>query len=292
MTIGFLVEYLANTEILTQIRDLFIHLCGLDLEVLTLDGKSVESGHPAPSVDHVLHSPHARICPHCQEPHKSCFHNRTHIFAEIAETKEPKRFICEEGYQRILVPVILNGQVVAYLHTGETAHFRLNGLQIHTITMVLQKIVDKIIQTELKSFSEFKGSKLTHQQKMLRKVVLYIEENYHASDLSLRDISEKNGISYHYLSRLFKKEFNTTFAQYRNKVRLDVAAKLLQDRSLTVSQISYSCGFDDPGYFCKVFKDMFGASPVDFRNRSGKGEKEGQHKRKERMKPCISFPQN
>lgn len=289
MTIGFLVEYLANTEILTQIRDLFVNLCGLDLEVLTLDGTLVESGAVTPSVDH---SSQARICPHCQEPHKSCFRNRAHIFDEIAESKEPKRFMCEQGYQRILVPVILNGQVVACLHTGETAQFRLNGLQIHTITMVLQKIVDKIIQMELKSFSEFKGGKLTHQQKMLRKVVQYIEENYHAPDLSLRDISEKNGISYHYLSRIFKKEFNTTFAQYRNKVRLDVAAKLLQDRSLTVSQISYSCGFDDPGYFCKVFKDTFGASPVDFRNRPEDGDKKEKHGKKARMTASVSFPQN
>ena len=263
-----LLEHLAGTEILMQIRALFMNLCGLDLEVLTLDGKTVEiaTGNDRSYDFQSEHSIPPRICKYCQIPHKYCFRNEPHIFSEIAEMKEPKRFVCEEGFQHIFVPVILDDQVVACLHTGETAQVRLTGLQIHSIIALLKKIVDQTVQTELRSFHEFKGGVLTHQQKLLRRVMQYIKENYHVPELSLREISKKNGISYHYLSRLFKKEFKTTFAQYRNKVRLDVATRLLQDRSLTVSQISYSCGFDDPGYFCKVFKDNLGYSPIDFRN--------------------------
>ena len=126
--------------------------------------------------------------------------------------------------------------------------------------------VQYILKNETNLLTHFKGSKLTHQQVLLNKAIRYIRENYNRV-LSLKQVALDNGVSYHYLSRLFNKELKTTFAQFRNKVRMDMAAKLLKDRRTTIRQISYACDFDDPGYFCKVFKTVFGDSPESFRQK-------------------------
>ena len=53
--------------------------------------------------------------------------------------------------------------------------------------------------------------------------------------------------------------------EYIRKARLTRAAELLKDPSLSVSEVSYQCGFDDPNYFSRCFKDYFGVTASQFR---------------------------
>ena len=48
-------------------------------------------------------------------------------------------------------------------------------------------------------------------------------------------------------------------------VRLKIAADLLKNKSTTISEIAYSVGFNDIGYFSKSFKDLYGMTPSQFR---------------------------
>ena len=55
--------------------------------------------------------------------------------------------------------------------------------------------------------------------------------------------------------------------EFINAIRLREAQKLLLENSeLTISEIAYKVGFNDPNYFSRTFRKTFHLSPTDFRN--------------------------
>ncbi len=53
---------------------------------------------------------------------------------------------------------------------------------------------------------------------------------------------------------------------YLKQTRMNLAAELLKDDNLTIAQVAYKVGIDDPYYFSKAFKSYFGIAPSKYRN--------------------------
>lgn len=68
------------------------------------------------------------------------------------------------------------------------------------------------------------------------------------------------------LYRKLKAISNTSTAIFIRKVRLEKAKELLNSTDLSISEIAYSTGFNDPNWFSKAFKEEFKDSPSNFRN--------------------------
>lgn len=95
----------------------------------------------------------------------------------------------------------------------------------------------------------------------------YIEEN-HALDLSVSDIARVIGISESLLFRLFRDEEHTTPIDFLRKVRIRHAEQLLlSDHRIRISEVGLRCGFSDPAYFCKVFREATGLTPKIYQKR-------------------------
>jgi len=182
-------------------------------------------------------------------------------------TQQPETYICFVGLRSLCVPIIYENEVLAFFYILGEGSKNLTFQQIKSISSMLTELAGSVLKDTVENYPEFSQSQLTPHQILANKIEKDIKEHYHQPELSLKDISDRNAVSYHYLSRIFKKEFKTTFSQFRNKVRMDAASKLLKNRSLSVAQVSGMCGFDDAGYFCKVFKETFGCPPVDFRQK-------------------------
>jgi len=73
------------------------------------------------------------------------------------------------------------------------------------------------------------------------------------------------GFSYPHLCRLFGKTFGVTPVEYRNAVRLERAKALLGNPRLSIADVAYAVGFQDPGYFTRQFRKQNGVSPKAFR---------------------------
>lgn len=56
-----------------------------------------------------------------------------------------------------------------------------------------------------------------------------------------------------------------SITRYVRALRLSKAKDLLASSELTISEIAYAVGFDDPKYFSRVFSEEFGVSPANFR---------------------------
>lgn len=67
-----------------------------------------------------------------------------------------------------------------------------------------------------------------------------------------------------------KKITGKTPNDYIRFIRMDKAAELLKDDKLTIAQVSYMVGINDPYYFSKIFKSHFGITPSNYR----KGKKQ------------------
>jgi YesN/AraC family two-component response regulator len=100
-----------------------------------------------------------------------------------------------------------------------------------------------------------------------------IHKRFH-TDFSIDDVASACAISKHHLCKLFKKDSGMTIRDYTNKLRIQVAKKLLQNSAYTVSTIQESLGYKSRSYFFNIFKDMTGVSPLEFRKTSV-GHKKG-----------------
>lgn len=62
-------------------------------------------------------------------------------------------------------------------------------------------------------------------------------------------------------SRLFKETFGVTFRDYLINYRLREAYRLFENPTVTVADVAFAVGFNDPSYFTRVFKQRIGAPP-------------------------------
>lgn len=93
----------------------------------------------------------------------------------------------------------------------------------------------------------------------------YINHNF--SEIgTIEDISKNCHISGIYLCRLFKKYAQATPMAYVTKLKMNKAAMLLMKTDASIKQISHTLAFDDPYYFSKAFKRIYGISPKKYRD--------------------------
>ncbi len=93
----------------------------------------------------------------------------------------------------------------------------------------------------------------------------YIDANHFRSELSVRALCEKIGISQPYLYLLFRELFGTSPKEYIDTARENHARRLLLCSSLSVAEVAAACGFSDPFAFSVFFKRRTGLSPRHFR---------------------------
>lgn len=102
----------------------------------------------------------------------------------------------------------------------------------------------------------------SYDEKLLKKIVCYIEENIAQSELKVEKLSEEVGLSRVHLYRKIKTLTGLAPADFIRDFRLKRAAQLLQTRKLKVAEVAYQVGFSDVHYFSKCFKKAYGMSPT------------------------------
>ncbi|WP_204344842.1 hybrid sensor histidine kinase/response regulator transcription factor [Psychroserpens algicola] len=100
----------------------------------------------------------------------------------------------------------------------------------------------------------------------LNKVIEGIHTHLDDSKFGATELAQFMAMSDSQLYRKLKAVSNTSTAIFIRKVRLEKGKELLKTTDLSVSEIAYSTGFNDPNWFSKAFKDEFEQSPSEFRN--------------------------
>lgn len=101
-------------------------------------------------------------------------------------------------------------------------------------------------------------------EEIIRAVECAIRENYQDFDLNVEKIAEMVYLDASYIRRIFSRYRGCTVVDFLMEYRMEEAKKLLEEGSLSISQIAEQVGYMDPGYFTKCFKKYFGVTPSNF----------------------------
>lgn len=103
-------------------------------------------------------------------------------------------------------------------------------------------------------------------KKVVGDIIKIVEEKYN-NKLTLFDISKEVNFSSNYVSIIFKKETGKNFTDYLIKFRMEKAKNMLLDTALRVYEIGNMVGYSNISYFCNAFKELYGASPNEYKEK-------------------------
>lgn len=84
-------------------------------------------------------------------------------------------------------------------------------------------------------------------------------------DMTLDTLAAYAGFSRYTLSRMFRQHTGLTFTQYLSKRRVDMAMELLSSTKMPVTQVALQCGFNSIATFNRVFREVKGCTPTQYR---------------------------
>lgn len=125
--------------------------------------------------------------------------------------------------------------------------------------------LDKLPDISTDENDKLLESHMSNADKIVGEIDKYLKSNLHA-DNSIIVICRKFAISQPYLSKIIKKSKNMTYNEYLISLKVSQAKILLKDRKdLLIADIAEETGFSDQFYFSRVFKNIVGKTPSEFR---------------------------
>lgn len=118
-----------------------------------------------------------------------------------------------------------------------------------------------MLDTFLESVSQSKDQK---NLQAVKKAADYIRENSDKK-ITIDEIAQVVYLSPCYLSRIFKQSLGCTLMEYLTQVRVEKAKKMLKNPKYNITQVAEESGFEDPGYFTRVFKKIEGITPSRYK---------------------------
>jgi AraC-like DNA-binding protein len=201
---------------------------------------------------------------------------------------------CPFGLIDSAVPVKVEGKTVAYLQTGQVAIKPVKKANLERAGSILAKkginidvsnLEDVYLQTRYVEPEKFQSminllkfmadhlssisNQLAIRQNNAEPVFIarartYIEENI-TEELPLSRVAQAVHTSSFYFCKMFKKVTGLNFTHYVSRVRVEKAKTLLQNPNLRISEIAFDVGFQSLTHFNRVFRNITGASPTEFR---------------------------
>jgi AraC-like DNA-binding protein len=99
---------------------------------------------------------------------------------------------------------------------------------------------------------------------LLGKALDFMRRNLHR-DISRDEVARHAGISPSHFSRMLKERTGRSFTELLRQCRVDLACNLLRNSEQSLAEITDHCGFCDQSYFTRVFQDVKGVTPKQFR---------------------------
>lgn len=244
-------------------------------------------------------------CMYIKQSNKSlfdrCLCRREAIAGKCVDLKQPFYGMCYAGVEEYVVPIFHQDELVLTIFAGafrtrpKKATFRMKKLAKqydlsyetlleHYYTSLSSEVVPpelinnllsiaaqylKYIYTDVLSeypLNTIKVKKNTSSDYILIHALEFIHNNY-CEQLFVIQISEHCHCSESYINHMFKNKMGVTINHYINELRINRAKKYLLESDTSIREIAMNVGFNDPNYFSKVFHDLCGISPTQFRTR-------------------------
>lgn len=100
-------------------------------------------------------------------------------------------------------------------------------------------------------------------QLRLKRVYEFVEKTYQNS-VNIREVADIANLTVPSFCNYFKKTVNQTYTDFVNEYRINKACQLLMTEK-SIADVCFECGFTNNSYFSKVFKEIKGKSPLEFK---------------------------
>lgn len=185
-------------------------------------------------------------------------------------------------YEKYIRPIVLYGKPFLVMRQTQAWEESVQNLYHHIVNVCLDEedLTELRIQAGVSELwtrlfhylyreeSEQQENKNILAQARLRKMMQFIWDHFHEK-ITLDDIAASANISKSAALRCFRSGMQTSPVGYLNDFRLNRAKELLLTSHSTVSEIAVSVGFDNVGYFDRVFRRTFGLTPKQFAKQGG-----------------------
>jgi AraC-like DNA-binding protein len=178
------------------------------------------------------------------------------------------------------IPIIL-------LSARTSLIFKVNGLETGADDYVGKPFTPQILKLKVKNLiegrkklrerfvKEFNLSPKelavnTADERFLEILIEGVEKNMKNSDFGIEFLGKEVKMTRGHLYRKVKAMTGMTASEFVRFVRLRYAANLLKNSLLNINEICYEIGFQDPNYYRKCFKKMYGASPSEYKENPSK----------------------
>ena len=131
------------------------------------------------------------------------------------------------------------------------------------ICLLLALLLEKLPTTTQMSDNYQKRLAVTMRiQKALDLVAMRYNE-----DIALAEVASVSGYEKSAFCRMFRNATGSTFHKYLNDYRIKKAVVLLDDNHYSISEISNMVGFSQQKNFSRIFKDIIGVTPSEYRRK-------------------------
>lgn len=191
------------------------------------------------------------------------------IFMLLFETKTVALFENELNTQKPICPFIGNAgkfepilSRILSLDVGDEIQFK-------TACSYLQAVIGELLVSMPLCEVE------TLPENMTKPILLYCSEHFTDEDISIKKISDRLFISQSYVSKVFSSRLKYGFREYINELRISKAKELLKKTDMKIVNVMLECGFRNQSSFNRIFGEMCGMSPRDYRSSRRSNAKNG-----------------
>jgi AraC-like DNA-binding protein/ligand-binding sensor protein len=288
ITISF--DELSRLSVFRRFYSLAYHLFGVSI---ALNKPGTREG--------ILLGPSGSLNPFCRYLHTAAHGRKTCLDCDILHQDACRasrrwiRYQCHAGLTEFIIPIMVSGEIIAYLQCGQildkrassgqqadiaglAASLNLDGDKLWNLyrgsKVVAPSVQEHLIEL-LELFANYladAGTRLLLLEKGRTSQIVSLAETFIRENLSdrlpLESIAQAARTSRRNLVRLFKKETGSTIVERINTSRAERACELLLNRDLSVSAVALECGFGSIQQFNRVFKRSRGVSPRAWRKKN------------------------
>lgn len=149
--------------------------------------------------------------------------------------------------------------------------FLAKPFNMEELHILIDNLVDNVRRIRGK-YSEAQGQKAKidpiqvkgNNDALMERVMKYMNEHLTDPDLNVEKLTEDVGISRAQLHRKMKEIAGVSTGEFIRNLRLEQAARLIEEGEINITQVAYSVGFNNQTHFSTVFKKHYGMSPSEY----------------------------
>lgn len=149
------------------------------------------------------------------------------------------------------IRTLFSGTYEAYSETSFSNYMEAKVMLMQTITELYK----------------FHKSNIPKMHSALSDALDYIDRLAFEENINIRKLAEDNNLSYEYFIRLFNNTMGCSPKKYINNLRFERVLNLLTKTDMPLNEVAVESGFFDKSYFFHAFKNKYGISPGEYREK-------------------------